>query len=267
MELESSSTLDFIDELLLKHRVSLLALSDFADVHMDDLQRAERIFDLKEERDGKLCLALFRLLAGKHEAAISESFCNRYNLDTSLDDFSFEKNKLFLLAAFVYNPSFFAMSWNLCGIIRCELALRKELQEETPKQETGSVFSIVPKRRINIGVDVLAASSAGEEMEEIWSGNIAEEGICGKLRISANNKDDAGEVYFAFEFKEYSPGLPFFLQVRYTTSIDRIEHIAKLTIEHNSARKKVLIISSEPQRGIRYGGGITITDIEVLAHD
>jgi len=261
MEIKLDSGFKFINGLLLKHRVSLRALSDFADAHMGDLQQAESIFDLKEKKDGKLCLALFRLMAGEYAAAISERFCSRYSLDPSLDDFFFEKNKLFLLAAFVYNPSFFAMSWNLCGIIRSELALRQELQEKTPKHETG--FAAFAAIRLRRNAEVLAASSADAAMKEIWSEDIAEGGVFGRLRIMANNKDNAGKVQFRFKFRDYHSEPPFDLLVRYSTKSDGIEHAAELnTTPVNCSRSKELVIASAPQSGVRYSGGLSGISLE-----
>ena len=261
MEKGLNAGFEFIDELLLSHRVSLLALSDFADTHMEDLQQAENIFDLKEEKDEKLCLALFRLMAGKYASAISEKFCNKYHLAlSSVDDLFFEKNKLFLLAAFVYNPSFFTLSWNLCGIIRSELAFEAESQKETEEPERSEVITVVFLRPIL----ALAASGADETLEEIWSEDIDLDGIQGKLRILANNKDDAGLVEFRFKFIEYHSEPPYYLLVRYTTQSDGIEHTAELnTIAVNSSKKRELVIVSAVQEGIRYSGGLTITSMEV----
>jgi len=247
---EFDASFEFIDELLLKHRVSLRSLSNVAETQMDDLQQAERIFDLKEEKDGKLCLALFRLMAGNHATAISESFCSMYNLDPSLDDFSFERNKLFLLAAFVHNPSFFAMSWNLCGIIQSELASQGEKSNRT----------FLPRRNIA----VLAASSADVAMKEIWSEDIEENGISGKLRILANNKDGAGKLQFRFKFSEYHSEPPYYLVARYTTKSDGIEYQAELsTTPVNNSKNKELVIASAIQTGVNYSGGL---DLDLRKH-
>lgn len=256
---------EFIDHLLLKHNISLRAIYKFADKHMKELEQAENIFDLKEEKDKKLCFALFRLMAGKYASAVIESFCESYNItDSFLDDLFFEEHKLFLIAAFIYNPSFFTMSWNLCGIIRSQLAYRAEALKEAQKPQTGAVIVVIFQRNIK----AFMASSADKILREIWSEDIDQDGIQGKLRILANNKDDSGMVQFRFKFKEYHSEPPYYLRVLYKTNSDNIEHTAELSvIAVNSAKNKELIIASTPQNGVRYEGGLTFKSLEVYKHD
>jgi hypothetical protein len=255
---------EFIDRLLLKYHISLRAVSDFTEGHREDLQQAGNIFDLKEGRDKKLCLAVFRLLSEKHAEDISESFCSRYNIDdTSVDDLFFEQNKLFLLSAFIYNPSFFAMSWNLCGIIQSQLAFQAKPQGATDKPQIAAGKVI----RFPRTVVPLAASGAEEELQEIWTESIKQENVFGKLRIFANNKDGAGKVLFRFRFHEYRSEPPFYLLVHYISNGDNSEHTAELNIiAVNNNRKAELVIASEPEKGVRYGDGLTITSLEILRH-
>jgi len=252
MEKEFNPQDEFIDQLLLKNNISLRAVYRFADEHIKELEQAENIFDLKEERDKKLCIALFRLMAGKYADDISKNFCERYDIsDSSIDDIFFEKNKLFLIAAFIYNPSFFAMSWNLCGIISSQIASRAETHV--------TVFQFQRK------VHAFAASGADDIMKPIWSEDINQDGINGKLWIDANNKDNAGMVQFCFLFGEYRPEPPYFMRIHYTTNIDNIGHTAELiNIAVNNDADKELIIASAPQNGIRYEKGLTITGREML---
>jgi len=253
MDNELNAGFGFIDELLLKHRISLRTLGDYAEKHMEDLEKAESIFDLKNEREIKLCLALFRLMAGKYAAAIGESFCGRYHItDSPVDDIFFEQNKLFLIAAFVYNPSFFAMSWNLCGIIRSELAFAKELQ-------VISWENIKQFPRFHVPA-VNAASSADGVLREIASKDIVieKEGVFGKLGILANNRDTTGIIQFRFKFNEFTNRPPYYLRVRYTCVSDNTERIAELKNVEKSQRNRELFIYSQPQSGIPYGDGLTI---------
>jgi hypothetical protein len=250
---------EFIDQLLLKYRISLRAVYDFAEEHMEELQQAKKIFDLKDERDKKLCLALFRLLSEKNAAAISTSFCGRYHIaDSSLDDLFFEQNKIFLIAAFIYNPSFFARSCNLCGILMSQLAFKAELLGEKQKPGKSKAFEF-PRT-----IPALAASGTDETLEEIWGEDIDQDGIQGKLRILAYNKDDAGVVQFRFKFGEYYPEPPYYLRVRYTTNSDGMEYTAELNIiAVNSSKNRELVIDSAPQKGIRYSDGLSIISLEV----
>jgi hypothetical protein len=249
---------EFIDQLLLKYRVSLRRVYKFADEHMKELEQAENIFELKDDNDKKLCLVLFRLMAGKNSLAISKFFCDRYHInDYSIDDLFFEEHKLFLISAFIYNPSFFAASWNLCGIIISHLAYEAEAKKETQKPQNGTVVIIVFQRFIPAEH---RASSAAETLKEIWSEDIDQDGIQGKLLIEAN----AGIVKFSFIFKEYRSEPPYNLRVHYKTQSDNVEHTAELNvIEVNSVRNRELIITSVPQHGIRYEDGFTITNLEV----
>jgi hypothetical protein len=261
MKMIIDERMELVDQLLIKHKISLLDAADFANEHIKELEQAKNIFDLKEERDEKLCLALFRLMAGKYAADISKSFCERYNItDSSVDEIFFEKNKLFLIAAFIYNPSFFAMSWNLCGIIMSQLAYQAEMQEDVQKQETGKVIVVDFQQNI----EILSASRADEVLQPIWSEDIDRDGIQGELQIRVNNKDNAGMVQFRFKFKEYHSEPPYYLRVHYKTNNDNIEHTAELNvITVNNADNRELIIASARQDSVRYEGGLTITSLEV----
>jgi len=261
MNKEINTSFDFLDSLLLKHNISLHTLSDYAEEHMQELNQAENIFNLKEEKDIKLCLCLFRLMAERFSAEISECFCKRYNIsDSKVDDITYEKNKLFLLAAFVYNPSFFSMSWNLCGIIRSELAIQKEAHK--------NVNSNVTVIQLFFFVKALAAGGANETIEKIWDETIDQEGICGQLQIKANNKNNAGKLQFFFKFKEYHPKPPCHLVIHFITESDKIVYTAEIKeVLLNSSRNKELVIASSELDGIRYTGGIKITGMEVHKHE
>jgi hypothetical protein len=265
MEKKLNAGNDLIDRLLLKHRISLRTVSDFADKHMGELMRAEKIFELKEEGDQKLCLAIFRLLSEKQAEAISASFCSLCHIaDSSTDELFFERNRLFLLSAFIYNPSFFAMSWNLCGIMRSHLTAQAESSIDGQEQKNGAA-RLIPFQRT---MHVLAASSADEALREIWSETVYLDGISGRLRILANDKDDAGLMQFRFRFSAYHPEPPFYLRVFYTTNSDSGEHVVELsTVAVNNSGKGELVIASELQRGIRYSEGFVITAMERLRHD
>ena len=262
MEDRLSAGDEFIDRLLLDHRISLRAVYDFADEHMEDLRQAGKIYKLKTGKDIKLCLSVFRLISREYAGAIGECFCAEYNIEGSpLDDLFFEQNKLFLIAAFIYNPSFFAKSWNLCGIIISRLAFEAGAQKETQKPE--SVIIIVWTRKIT----GFSGSSADDTLREVWSEDIAQDGLFGKLRILANNLEDAGVVQFRFKFKEYRTEPPYFLRVRYRTEGDQTEHTAELnTIAVNSGKNRELVIASAPEKDIRYEKGITVTGLEMRKH-
>ena len=261
MDTHFSTQDEFMDDLLLKHRISLRVLSDFAENHIEELKHAEDIFDLRDEHDEKLCLSVFCLMAGENAPAVRNNFCNRYQInDSSVDEIFFERNKLFLIAAFAYNPVFFAMCWNLCGIIASQLAMEAESQNETITPKKNKSVNLFFQRR----VEVPAASGADEALREIWAESIDLDGVQGNLRIRANNRDDAGEMEFRFRFSEYHGEPLYFLKVHFTAKSDESRHIAELNkIAVNSKRKKELIIASSVQSGIHYSEGFTITSIEV----
>jgi hypothetical protein len=252
MELELNEGDEFIDQLLHRYHISLLALGDFAEEHIREFEQAESIFDLKTERDKKLCLALFRLLSEKQAAAVSEKFCNRYNItNTSGDDIFFEQNKLFLIAAFIYNPSFFAMSWNLCGLIMSELAYEAE------SASTEELSFVIERSDF---FQYIAASGAGMEMRPV--GNLVEiniKGIKGELSIDGNKENRA--VQFEFVFAEYHRHLPFQLEFLFVTEADKLTHQVKLDKKLEDPDGKVLIISSPVLYDIDISKGITVIGI------
>jgi hypothetical protein len=256
---------EFIDQFLIKNKISLLTIAEFGEEHIAEIEQAENMFDLKDEKDRKLCLALFRFMAEADAPAIIESFCERYNIaDSPPDDGFFEQNKIFLTAAFIYNPSFYAMSCNICGIIRSHLAYEAEERGETPETENAAVIFIVFHRNIH----VVTASGADEVLREIWSEDIDQDGIKGKLRILANNKDNAGLAQFRFKFNEYYSEPPYYLRIQYTTDADKVERTAELnTIAVNSGRSGELVIASQLLDGIPYGEGLTFNNIVIYKHD
>jgi hypothetical protein len=263
MERKVNAGDEFIDQLLLKYRISLRAVADFAEAHTEDLRQAGNMFDLRTDRDKKLCLALFRLFS--EDPAVRESFCGRYHIaGSSADDLFFEQHKLLLISAFIYNPSFFAMSCNLYGIIKSQLAFQTDVQEKGKEHQSGAAIKIISFQRTVIPY---AASAADEILREIWSEDIKQDGISGKLRIVANNANDAGIVQFRFRFDEYRPEPPFYLRIQYETNSDHKVHGADLnSVAVNNSGKGELVIVSEAQSGIRYGGGFVITGLEIRQH-
>lgn len=253
---------EFIDSLLLENGISLRNVYDYAEGHMNDLETAENIYSLNSERDKKLCLSIFRLISEEYAAAISNCFNAEYNINNiTLDDSFFEENKLFLIAAFIYNPQFFARSWNLCGLFISHLAYEAGTRKETKELSQAIIVFWVRQ------VSVYNASGEKGTLKTIWSEEVNEKGIRGKLAIKANNKDDAGELHFRFRFSEYSPRPPFFLRVHYATEKDGKEHTAELTEWTSSKRNRELAIFSITEQGIKYAEGLTITNLEILAQE
>ena len=258
MTMPINSGLEFIDRLLMNYRISLRTVSSFAEQYGDELQRAQDIFALGSERDQKLCQALFRLLSKEEAKELGDYFCRKYQIQDRLDDIFFEENKLFLIAAFVCNPAFFTLSWNICGLIKTEMALEGESQQPIQTQTMVLVWFAIPD------IIVRAASSSDPMLREIWSKNLDQEGVKGELRVLANNADEKGRIQFCFKFKEFLSPPPYYLTVRYTTESDKQNHVAELNIvDVNNIEEKELIIVSKVQRGVRYTEGITNIRIEV----
>jgi len=239
MEKEINAQDEFIDQLLLNNNISLRAIYKYADEHMKELEQAENIFDLKEEKDEKFCLALFRLMAGKYAADISKSFCERYNItDSSVDDIFFEKNKLFLIAAFIYNPSFFAMSWNLCGIIRSQLAYQAEMQEDVREPETGESSD---------RIEYIAASPEGPGFKEFGTPLENKKGVL----VSRGAQFDVSYLQLIFRPKAELPDI--FIDVRFT--VKGKYHTLRLYKED-----EIFISNPEEGKGIDYKNGIENID-------
>jgi hypothetical protein len=249
MAVKLNSALVFIDDLLIKHSVSLRTVYDFAEQHGEELRKAGEIFELKSERDKKLCLSLFKLLAGKSAKKMSAYYCRRYGIEKGPDKEFFEENKLFLITAFIENPAFFNMSWNLCGIIQTRLSLKKApvTIKKTADDEEWLPFG-------NMGFAF--AASSGSFLETIFSESIDTNGIKGRLQVMANNENESGDVQFVFAFDEYSSRPPYFLVIRFKT-VDGKSHTIKLDTYDSNEHSKTLIIQSELQRGIKYSGGFT----------
>jgi hypothetical protein len=192
MSVNYNAGVDFIDKLLVKYRISLRTVYRFAEEHDSEIQGIEGIFDLKTERDKKLCLVLFRLLSGRSEE-IGSHFSNRYGFADSLDDLFYEQNKLLLITAFMYNPPFFAMAWNLCGLVLADIA-DKSTGRENEGPVGGTKIIVFPQA---LKVHRLAASGTEEGLRQFGKSHHVSVGdYSGELQIMSD-----AEGYLQFRFK------------------------------------------------------------------
>ena len=257
-----NTALEIIDDLLSEHHISLRAVYEAAEKHEEDIKNIDRIFELKSEDDKKLCLGVLRLLAGEKAEEVCNYFCNKYLIENNLDDIFYAKNKVYIIAAFINNPSFLTMSINICGYIKTELTISAEskadIEQTAMEREIGPVDFYIDR------IDLKTASTSDEILKNIWNRSLDEKNIKGELFIDASDYEGRGRVQFTFIFAEYTPAPPFYLTIRYKTISDNKEHKAELfRIAANDSENRELIIESRIYRGVSYGEGIKEIRIEL----
>ncbi|MCL2804991.1 MAG: hypothetical protein FWD26_03530 [Treponema sp.] len=255
---------DFLDTMLLRNNISLNSIAKYSSKNNDELMNMENIFNLKSKDDFSCCLTIPFLLDPHAAQDIIAYFKNEEQdnpyVKSSLPDV--EKYKLLLASAFVFNPSFFAMSWNWCALIRHELQLQmlkgqKEnktvqigLQRRFPASRPAGILKVKnPRYRMQ-------AASGTESIQEIGDWKVDDKNdLYGHLWIKITN----GEVRFLFKFETYCESPPCYITVKCKTKDGReYSNIILKEIELNNPEKEELIIRSE------IIAGFDCSDVEIL---
>jgi hypothetical protein len=258
---------DFINDLLIYHGISFKAIYDCNKNRKEDIDKVCRIFDLKTGDDIKQCLTLLRLLTFESAKAdkIIEYFKEEHHI--SLNDDEFEKNKVFLSTALVYQPSLLPLAWNTIGFIRLEL--QKQEQEVTLFASVKSfffkLFDIWKGYFIfnpPLQVDYISATGGtGTGWKNIWNNQINANKISGLLQIDGVKLSDEYKMRFRFTYDEYHEppaALEFEILVLRTKESKTIR-LDK--IELDNKEKNELILFSDTISGVDYTAGLEITKI------
>jgi hypothetical protein len=238
---------------MLQHHISLRNVYDYADSHKNELQCIENIFELGSEKDKQLCLALFRLIAKNEERRIANYFCNEYRFDDNLDDMFFEQNKILLITAFIYNPAFFAMAWNLCGIIKAEIAVDQNDLQVLKRNNAQQVF-----RFYNGAGKVHNLAASGKDVGNKKFGEmlrVSFDETKGELQLLG---DDSGTLKLRFKFDKEYLQLPH-LKVTFTVDAtgESMETVLDKPLLNNND-----MICSPIMKNIDISKGISITEVE-----
>jgi len=225
---------DFLDTLLLRNNITIKDLADCSNGCYDELMDMERIFDLESEDDFSCCLTIPYLL----DPLAAKEICAYFRDEEKGHPFvnsaapDLEKYRLPLVSAFVFNPSFFAMAWNWCALIRQELQLMMK----------GKIarFPGVSSPGVEKPHFILQAASGTGSILEIDFGAVRENNPDGRLWIRAK----AGKVRFFFRFASYHESPPCHLMVKCRTNKDGKEYSVLLNEELNNRENKELIIRS-----------------------
>ena len=254
---------DFIDDLLIKHRVTLKMAYDCSVREKEAIQGMKEIFTLKKRDDFLLCMTALRILAGDNMDKIGGYFQKDSEMDYELDEQFFEKHKTLVLTAFVVNPAFFAMAVNAHGVIAYEL---QKQEQEVPALEHAAKRTLKPMKKFisfplpSLQLDYLAASACGPELVEIMKPlKLDLDGIKGELAVDGSENRT---IQFRFEFEELHQRFPFFLDLTYRTEADQKIHSVSL-----NERRNEYDIVSPMQYDIDFSQGIAITEIKGVKFD
>ena len=265
LEQEDRSELaDFLDTLRCENRVTFRALYDWERNHQDEIQGMASIFSLQTKADAQYCLALPKLLDPENADALIDYVRTRHK-----DRFVFhdavpdvEGCKIPLLAAFIFNPPFFAMAWNWCALYRRELHQQLWLRETAEKSRSAH-SPVIPRQRVQYD---MAASGTGV-IRDIGGWLIdVDASLLGRLWINST----PGGMRFLFRFDVYSPAPPCYLNIKCTTNRDGKEYpsIALRELWLNNPDEGDLIIASGIIPDFDAGEvEISAVEIELAEHD
>jgi hypothetical protein len=240
---------ELINNLLLKFGVTLRAVYDCSVKEEETIRNIKRIFSLETTTDKQRCLALLYMLTSGKDDEVIDYFREENSIsgDIVINEKIARKNAPLLTTALMNNGVFFAMSVNLCGILKYKAALRKIIPFPT-----GRRLGFNPV----LFVDYLAASGGG--FREFNRSHLEEpKGI---LKLLGKEQDGLSKFMFEFEFDEYQE-TPCFLDVHFITQTDSVEHTLSLSKEKFDKHKSIIMSKSET--GIKYAGGIAIDWIEI----
>jgi hypothetical protein len=253
---------DFLDTLRCENRITFRALYDCERDHQDEIKGMESIFHLQTKEDARYCLTLPKLLDPENADALIDYVRSRHR-----DRFVFhdaapdvEGCKIPLLAAFVFNPPFFAMAWNWCALYRRELH-RKLWLRETAEKSRSANSPVRPRQRVQYD---MAASGTGV-IRDIGGWLIdADTTLLGRLWIN----NTAGSIRFLFRFDVYSPAPPCYLVIKCRTNRDGKEYpsIAIREMWLNNPDEGDLIIASSIIPGFD-AGEVEIIAVEMEAEE
>jgi len=188
-------------------------------------------------------------------------FRREKGLDIEEDTAFFEENKVFLITAFIINPSFFSLAWNFCAILQWQA---EEQKKQAPRTDIRAVFYVIqlPKNYFQLQ----AASGAGAGLREIGSLKIAE--IDGTLTVYCSTGAETSFLQFRFRFDKYSHLRPFNIKAWFTAGKDGNEHSVMLDrLFANNADRNELVICSGQIAGIDVSGGISIIQVETIKNE
>ena len=260
---------EYLNNLLIKHRVSLKMVYDCSVNQKETIDGIARIFDSEAYNDYLLSMTVLRILAGNDTDKINGYFKHDYGIDYDLNDKFFEEHKILVLTALMLNPSFYSMAMNMHGLISYEL-----YKQESPVAAAAGKFNDLKEKVITFisketyipfnapvfGLVYQSAGTSGNQLIEIMrKENIDLNGIKGSLIVNANEKNNV--IQFQFEFAESHRFVPFYLEVTYVTEADNKTRKIKINEKHSGR------ISSRKKKNIDFTRDITVTKIRGIKID
>ena len=249
--------IDFLEILITKCQITEKNLADYANEKHDDLMNIENIFNLKSEDDFCCCLTIPLLLDPLAAQEIIAYFKDeeRDNPFVKTAQPDIDKYKLLLVSAFVFHPSFFAMAWNWCALIRQELQLQMLNNQNERKIVQFNAITSLPKNKLTVIKlkDQLQAASGTDSILEVGDWKVDDKDVYfGRLWI----KVTSGEARFLFMFANYNEHPPCNLSLKCKTK-DGKEY-SNIILKDIESGNEELIIRSEIITNFDY------SDVEIL---
>ena len=253
----------YINDLLVQNNVSLKKIYDCSVKQKETISQIKKIFDSKTYNDYLLTMTVLRVIEGNKAENIIGYFKKDCGIDYNPDDKYFDDNKILVLTAFIFNPSFFSMAVNMHGLIMHELQRQNSsaaLLSEKLNDLKEKVSDLVSKEKyVNLNIpafqlNYISASTSNHGLIEIMrKDNIDLGGIKGTLIINGSEKNKI--IQFKFEFPRPNRTFPFNLEISYTTKADNKKH--KIILEKIN---EYTLVSPE-KNNINFTGSLTVNRI------
>jgi len=200
---------DHIETIRKQFGVSLSTISQFKNCHKEEIDNINDIFYQKDSNEKKLAM-LYLLSSDKKDETVS-IFSEKTNLKHP--ETSFEKYKVLLITAMIYNPSFYTMALNYKGFVNAGLSIgeaEKNIQKQTRHENKINKNTINKPRFVyrpskkNALIQYKSADGTGYTPEQFNVHNIEEiqENYSGKVTFLGNRKSQTLEIRFQFFDKE-----------------------------------------------------------------
>jgi len=255
---------EMLNELMLEKHITLSDVYHCAEQHMDEINGMMRIFEHESNKDQRLVLELFGLLAQDQSETVIDFYSRAYNLPPIRLDSSKEDLEL-LLTAGLYNPSFFSFALSLFENIKSKLI---QLEPGSDKEKPPIIpFPTKKPDRVIVAVAqekaALKPAAASTKFVSFFDKLLDCEGIRGRLFFLGNNQHD---VRLEFIFDKPQKTIPCKLQVCITTQCDGKKH-PPITIPGEGGDVidgEIDTISSDQIKGINYSGGFDYSVTAIL---
>ncbi|GHU46460.1 hypothetical protein FACS1894200_00040 [Spirochaetia bacterium] len=248
----------FINNKLIQYKISLETIEDCVKKNLEEIQRIKDLFDLKTIEDARRYLTLPPLLFPSLEAEQIIAYLREEEKDNAIlaaAEPDLERYKVLLLSAFVYNPSFFTMSWNWCVYVQDKVRQQTSKSDKPEVESDGRIIFFVFEHQIDWRINKFATGST------VGFQSLAKRNVGDIATLEPMENKTEKLFQFRFTVKDNKINYPCIVDIEFVTLSDGRNH--KISIEYDPKRPSA---RSAPVKEINYSAGIDIQRV-VLKKD